>query len=184
MKRVKVKHKFYGYITTGSNERKSGMANQRKQIKNIFSDETIEYYKDFDVPNDSGFENRPALCEILKKIRRIDYLLVAEKDRLNEDNFLGCWLEKESKIKGFETGPEPDLSIVTYRYLPKSGDANGFNKRLLDSVLEDGRVFMSSTMIAGNFTLRLAVLNFRTHRDTIDYLLELLQRKANELDDN
>jgi aromatic-L-amino-acid decarboxylase len=104
---------------------------------------------------------------------------------LAEKIWLARYFHQEiSKVKGFETGPEPDLSIVTYRYLPKSGDANGFNKRLLDSVLEDGRVFISSTMIAGNFTLRLAVLNFRTHRDTIDYLLELLQQKASELDDD
>lgn len=102
MKRVKLKSKFYGYITTGSNERKSGVAKQRKLIKNSRLVNTIEYYKDINVPNDAGLEDRPALCEILKKIRRIDYLLVAEKDRLNEDNFLGCWLEKESKIKGFE----------------------------------------------------------------------------------
>ena len=36
-------------------------------------------------------------------------------------------------------------------------------------------------MIDGKFTLRLAVLNFRTHRETIDYLLELLQAKSHDL---
>jgi glutamate/tyrosine decarboxylase-like PLP-dependent enzyme len=87
-----------------------------------------------------------------------------------------------SRVDGFETGPYPDLSIVTYRYLPKSGDANAFNKRLLDAVLEDGRVFISSTLIDGRFTLRLAILNFRTHRATIDYTLELLEQLARKLD--
>ncbi len=102
---------------------------------------------------------------------------------LAEKIWLARYFHQEiSKIEGFETGPEPDLSIVTYRYLPKSGDANAFNKRLLDAVLEDGRVFLSSTMISGKFTLRLAALSFRTHRDTIDYLLELLHRLALELD--
>jgi aromatic-L-amino-acid decarboxylase len=87
-----------------------------------------------------------------------------------------------SKIDGFETGPYPDLSIVTYRYLPKCGDADAFNKRLLDAVLEDGRVFISSTRIDGRFTLRLAILNFRTHRAVIDYTLELLGQLAKKLD--
>lgn len=87
-----------------------------------------------------------------------------------------------SQMDGFEAGPNPDLSIVTYRYLPKNGDANEFNKQLLDAVLEDGRIFISSTMIDGNYTLRLAVLHFRTHLDRIDYLLNLLQTKARELD--
>jgi glutamate/tyrosine decarboxylase-like PLP-dependent enzyme len=87
-----------------------------------------------------------------------------------------------SRVDGFETGPYPDLSIVTYRYLPKSGDANAFNQRLLDAVLEDGRVFISSTRIDGRFTLRLAILNFRTHRAIIEETLEILQRLARKLE--
>jgi aromatic-L-amino-acid decarboxylase len=82
------------------------------------------------------------------------------------------------KLEGFETGPYPDLSIVTFRYRPDSGDVNALNRQLLQSVHDDGKVFITSTMIDGKFTLRLAVLNFRTHRETIDYLLELLQRSV------
>ena len=85
-------------------------------------------------------------------------------------------------MEGFEAGPFPDLSVVTYRYLPRDGDANAFNKRLLESILEDGKIFISSTMIDGNYTLRLAVLVFRTHLETIDYLLALLQQKVLELE--
>lgn len=102
---------------------------------------------------------------------------------LAEKIWLARYFHQElSKTEGFEIGPDPDLSIVIYRYLPKGGDANAFNKRLLEAVLEDGRVFISSTMIDGKYTLRFAALNFRTHIETIDYLLELLQRKARELD--
>jgi glutamate/tyrosine decarboxylase-like PLP-dependent enzyme len=109
--------------------------------------------------------------------------LIPFRASLAEKIWLARYFHQElSKIEGFETGPDPDLSIVTYRYLPKGADANAFNKRLLEAVLEDGRVFISSTMIDGKYTLRLAVLNFRTHLETIDYLLELLQRKARELD--
>jgi glutamate/tyrosine decarboxylase-like PLP-dependent enzyme len=84
------------------------------------------------------------------------------------------------KLEGFETGPYPDLSIVTFRYRPDSGDANALNRQLLQKVHADGKVFITSTMIDGKFTLRLAVLNFRTHRETIDYLLELLQRSVSD----
>ena len=77
---------------------------------------------------------------------------------------------------------QPDLSIVTYRYLPRSGNADDFNRRLVEAVLEDGRVFISSTRIDGRFILRLAVLHFRTHLETIDYLLDFLKRKSAELD--
>jgi glutamate/tyrosine decarboxylase-like PLP-dependent enzyme len=70
---------------------------------------------------------------------------------------------------------------VTFRYRPASGETNAFNRRLLQAVHDDGKVFITSTMIDGKYTLRLAVLNFRTHRETIDYLLELLQQKVREL---
>jgi glutamate/tyrosine decarboxylase-like PLP-dependent enzyme len=91
--------------------------------------------------------------------------------------------QRLAALPRFEVGPRPDLSVVTYRYLPRTGDADAFNRRLLQGVLEDGRVFISSTRIAGRFTLRLAVLHFRTHRDTIDYLLDLLPRLAEKLED-
>jgi len=102
---------------------------------------------------------------------------------LEEKMWLARYFHQQlSGVQGFEVGPFPDLSIVTFRYLPGSDDANAFNKRLLEAILEDGRVFMSTTMIDGNYTLRLAVLNFRTHRKDIDSLLKLLQTKALELE--
>ena len=102
---------------------------------------------------------------------------------LEEKLLLARYFYRElSTMNGFETGPFPDLSIVTYRYVPRRGDANAFNRRLLEAILDDGRIFLSSTTIDGNFILRLAVLNFRTHRQHIDYLLELLQRKTSELE--
>ena len=89
--------------------------------------------------------------------------------------------EQIQKIEGFEAGPAPALSIVTYRFIPKRGDANEFNKRLVDEIHRDGRVFISSTMIGGKFTLRLAVLAFRTHLETIDLTLKILREKARHL---
>lgn len=90
--------------------------------------------------------------------------------------------EKMQNIDGFELGPYPDLSIVTYRYLPKRGDVNKFNQQLNHAVQKDGRIFLSSTMIDGKFTLRLAVLGFRTHLDRIDQAIEILQEKAEEIE--
>jgi glutamate/tyrosine decarboxylase-like PLP-dependent enzyme len=109
--------------------------------------------------------------------------LGAFRASIEEKLWLARYFHQEiSKLDRFETGPYPDLSIVTYRYRPRMGDANTFNKRLLEAILDDGKIFISSTMIEGKYTLRVAILNFRTHRSTIDYLLALLQRKASELD--
>jgi len=54
------------------------------------------------------------------------------------------------KVPGFEVGPFPDLSVVTYRYLPEKGDPEEFNSRLVDAVQKDGRIFISSTMVGVN----------------------------------
>ncbi len=86
-----------------------------------------------------------------------------------------------SELPNWEVGPAPDLSVVTYRYRPKRGDANEFNRRLITAVQEDGRVFLSSTLLDGRFTLRLAVLHFRTHLAEVDLALDVLQHYAGTL---
>ena len=75
---------------------------------------------------------------------------------------------------GFEVGPYPDLSIMIYRYVPTTGDTNAFNEQLIEYVQQDGRVFLSSTLIDGTFWMRLAVLCFRSHLAQVDLCLEVL----------
>lgn len=97
---------------------------------------------------------------------------------LNEKLLLARYFYDEVKKLGFEMGPYPELSVVTYRYVPQQGDANAFNKRIMEEIQKDGRVFISSTMLDGKFMLRLAVLSFRTHLSTIKVLLEQLKEKT------
>ena len=101
---------------------------------------------------------------------------------LEEKLLLAKYFHSEVKKLGFEVGPEPELSVCTYRWIPKKGDANQFNKKLLEAVVEDGRVFISSTMLDGEFTLRLACLAFRTHLKQIDTLLQVLKEKVQLLE--
>lgn len=82
---------------------------------------------------------------------------------------------------GFEVGPEPELSIMIFRYRPGSGDANAFNQRLLEKVRADGRVFLSSTTLDGVFWIRMAVMSFRSHRYEVDTCLEVLQESLKTL---
>lgn len=89
--------------------------------------------------------------------------------------------EEIQKVEGFEVGPYPDLSVVTYRYVPQHGDADQFNRKLVEAVQKDGRVFISSTQIDGRFTLRMAILVFRTHLETIDLAIQILREKAAEI---
>ncbi len=102
---------------------------------------------------------------------------------LSEKIWLARYFHQQlDESPGWETGPYPDLSVVTFRYLPQKGDVNAFNQRLVEAVQADGKVFISSTMIDGNFVLRLAALHFRTHLATVDYLLDFLKRSASSMD--
>jgi glutamate/tyrosine decarboxylase-like PLP-dependent enzyme len=81
-----------------------------------------------------------------------------------------------AEIDGFDPGPEPQLSVVAFRYLPKSGDADEFNERLMRHIQQEGRVMMSGTRIDGTYRLRCAILCFRTHIDHVDDAVDAVVR--------
>jgi glutamate/tyrosine decarboxylase-like PLP-dependent enzyme len=109
--------------------------------------------------------------------------LAAFRAALSEKMWLARYFHQAlSAIDGFEVGSYPDLSVITFRYLPARGDADEFNRRLMKAVHDDGRIFISSTLIDGRFSLRAAILHFRTHRQEVDYLLEFLATTATRLE--
>jgi len=73
-----------------------------------------------------------------------------------------------SEIDGFVVGPPPDLSIVAFRFSPKTGDSNEFTEQLLRHIQQEGRVMLSGTRIDGTFFIRCAILSFRTHLEHVD----------------
>lgn len=104
---------------------------------------------------------------------------------LEEKLLLARYFRLRAQALGFEVGPAPDLSVVTFRYAPAGTtleQANSDNQRIADWVRRDGRVFVSSTILDGRFTLRLVALAFRTHRRTIDLALEVLERAIASLE--
>jgi aromatic-L-amino-acid/L-tryptophan decarboxylase len=100
---------------------------------------------------------------------------------LEEKLLLAKYFRREIGRVGFEVGPEPDLSIVTYRWSPPGESldrVNAMNQAIVDGARRDGRVFLSSTMLEGRFTLRMAALAFRTHRRTMDLAVEVLREQV------
>lgn len=100
---------------------------------------------------------------------------------LSEKIWLCRYFYEEVKKLGFEVGTYPQLSVMTYRFLPQGIDANEFNLKLVEAVKKDGSVFLSSTTIAGQVFIRIAILSFRTHLSTIDLCLKILKEKVIEL---
>ncbi len=97
---------------------------------------------------------------------------------LEEKRLLALHFHRAVAALGFEVGPVPELSVVTYRWVPESSDADAFNQRLLELIHEDGRIFISSTRLDGKFVLRAALLSFRTRLSHVEMLLQVLEEKV------
>ena len=101
---------------------------------------------------------------------------------LQEKLLLTRYFHERVRSLGFEAGPEPELTVSTYRWVPGRSDPDVFNEALVRAIHRDGRVFVSSTRLGGRYFLRLAVLSFRTHLETIELALRVLAEKVAELE--
>lgn len=77
--------------------------------------------------------------------------------------------ERLSAFEALETGPAPQLSIVSFRV---RGEGDGPTERLLGRILHRGRVHLSSTRLGGRTFLRLCILSFRSHLADVEAALE------------
>jgi aromatic-L-amino-acid/L-tryptophan decarboxylase len=110
---------------------------------------------------------------------------------LEEKHLLARYFHREAARRGFWVGPEPELSVAVYRHVPArlrgddspeaAAETDRVNERLVEAIRRDGRVFVSATRLEGRYTLRLAVVVFRTHRATIDRLLAVLDEQVQAL---
>ncbi|MEL6924254.1 MAG: aminotransferase class V-fold PLP-dependent enzyme [Bacteroidota bacterium] len=101
---------------------------------------------------------------------------------LDEKVWLCRYFYEAVQAIGFEVGPYPDLSIMMFRYVPARGDANAFNAAIVNRLLEDGRVFLSTTTIDDIYWIRLAVVCFRSHLEHVELTLKILQDIVKELE--
>jgi glutamate/tyrosine decarboxylase-like PLP-dependent enzyme len=89
--------------------------------------------------------------------------------------------DKIKALPGFEVGPYPDLSIFAFRFVPAKGDADDFNRRLVDAIRKDGTILLSSTTLNGRYMIRFAILSFRTHLETIDLAIDVIRKMIQKL---
>lgn len=94
---------------------------------------------------------------------------------LEEKILLVHYFRNQLADLGFCLGPEPDLS-VSYFWYPFETDADRKNSQLMDEIHADGSVFLSSSIIDHRFVIRIAILAFRTKKETVDEAVEMIQR--------
>jgi aromatic-L-amino-acid/L-tryptophan decarboxylase len=74
-----------------------------------------------------------------------------------------------------ELGWDPQLTVVTFR--ARGGD-EGRSRALLERINASKRVFLSSTLIRGEYWLRVCIVSHRTHADRIDECAEIVRSAA------
>lgn len=94
---------------------------------------------------------------------------------LEEKLLLVHYFRMQLVKRGFCLGPEPDLSI-SYFWYPFKADVDKKNKQLMDYIHQDGSVFLSSSIINNRFVIRIAILAFRTKKETIDEAITMIDR--------
>ena len=72
---------------------------------------------------------------------------------------------------------EPELSIVCFRFRPRTGALDDpaiddLNKRVMETVQSEGRAFLTNASIGGRFALRACVLHFGTTEADLAALLD------------
>lgn len=98
---------------------------------------------------------------------------------LEEKWWLARYLQEElGRWPDIETGPEPELSTMCFRYRragegPEETDAR--NRTLLSRLHADGRIFVTATYLNDRFWLRPSMGIFRTHAEHLDEFLEILK---------
>jgi len=109
--------------------------------------------------------------------------LGAFRAALDEKLDLARYMYEELRDEpGFEVPLEPELTVVAFRYRPRVGDPEEFNRRLLERINASKRVFLSSTLIGGRFVIRACIVSHRTHRDRVEEAVDIIRAAARDLE--
>lgn len=111
---------------------------------------------------------------------------------LEEKLLLTSYFRSKLLELGFCVGPEPDLSVSYFWYpfdadtgIDSDADKNAGidkkNRQLMDEIHADGCAFLSSSIIDNRFVIRIAVLAFRTKKETIDQAVDMIQRSLSRV---
>ncbi len=104
---------------------------------------------------------------------------------INEDIELSQLLFEKAKQHPELEAVTQSLSITTLRYVPinYSHEAylNELNEKLLNKLQQGGEVFLSNAIVRDKYCLRTCIVNFRTSRNDIEEIVEIIVREGRKL---
>lgn len=108
--------------------------------------------------------------------------VAAFRAALDEKLDLARWIHRELAAEpALELPWVPDLTVVGFRVRGTGAAGEAANRRLLERVNGSGRIFLSSTLLAGTYTLRLCLQSVRSHADTAAHAVSLIRSALREV---
>ena len=106
--------------------------------------------------------------------------LEAFREALEEKLELADWITHQlRKIPEVEVVTEPRLSLVSFRLLDDpDGEAT---HRLMQSINKRKNVYLTGTLVDGQFAIRICVLSFRTHHDRMELCANDIREAVSEV---
>lgn len=101
--------------------------------------------------------------------------------RQNVDTLYDLGKEFAGLIKSqddMELALEPSSNIVCFRFVPGSGDINAINRKIAEELLRDGTYYSVSTLIRGEFYLRVTLMNPLTGAEELTGFLQKIREAA------
>ena len=148
-------------------------------------DPSINFYE-YGPQNSRGFRALKVWMGI-QQAGREGYIQMI-RDDIKLSNELFDILSKHTEFEVFTN----DLSIVTFRYVPKGFDfknpdaenyLNRLNEALVTRLQAEGEAFLSNAIIDGKYCLRTCIVNFRTTLEDIKALPEIILHAGKNIEE-
>jgi aromatic-L-amino-acid decarboxylase len=150
---------------------------------------TADYIQDHPVPEGEldAADYSPELSRSFRGLRvwlPLKYFGVqAFRENLTEKLRLTNWMyQRFQEEPRFACVSIPELSAFAFRYHPKKGDADTFNRQLLKALVASKKLYLSSTLLNGEFVIRICILGFRTHQHEVEKAFEIIRATAQKLE--
>lgn len=147
----------------------------------VTGDDEIERFAFFDHGLELSRRFRALKVWMIIKVRGVDVLASVIERNIVQRRHLDERIKLEARLESLGSG----LSVSCFRYVPEgNSDTDGIdalNQDILQTLNAEGRLFMSPTVLDGQYCLRVCIVNFRTSEDDIDFLVNQVLRVGDRL---
>jgi glutamate/tyrosine decarboxylase-like PLP-dependent enzyme len=130
----------------------------------------IEAYAFWDYGMELSRRFRALRLWFMLKLRGAETYRRAIADNIAIREYLDERINGEAELEPLSS----DLSISCFRYHPNGADEttlNRINEAIQKKLMATGSIILSPTVLDGRYSLRICIVNFRTRREDMDWLI-------------